>query len=225
MMTHISGNVYGFFQKETENYRGQVGGQLLCQEDYTKNPDRGYINSSQWLIANTLKPNDLLGIVNARPDLYGEPLHQFMRQAAKYLATMTFVGENLPNAESRLTLSAHNDRYGMPLAEVTHAYGASDLACFEAGMKQGESIFRAAGAKQVWSTGHVAMHAMGGAIMGNDAASSVTNSYGQTHDLPNLFVAGPSLFPTSAAVNPNFTIHAVSLRSAKYILQNWDDLN
>jgi choline dehydrogenase-like flavoprotein len=61
--------------------------------------------------------------------------------------------------------------------------------------------------------------------MGNDAASSVTNSYGQTHDLPNLFVAGPSLFPTSAAVNPNFTIHAVSLRSAKYILQNWDDLN
>lgn len=223
MMTNISGNVYGFFQQETENYRGQVGGQLLCQDDYTKNPDRGYINSSQWLGANTLKPNDLLGIVNARPELYGEPLHQFMRKAAKYLATMTFVGENLPSADSRLTLSNHKDRYGMPLAQVTHAYGPSDLACFEAGMKQGASIFNAAGAEDVWTTGHVAMHAMGGAIMGSDAARSVTNSYGQTHDLPNLFVTGPGLFPTSAAVNPNFTIHALTLRSAKYILQHWGD--
>jgi choline dehydrogenase-like flavoprotein len=225
MMTHISGNVYGFFPEPTENYRGTVGGQLLCQDEYTKNPARGYINSSQWLIANALKPNDLLGLVNARPLLFGSALHTFMEKAAKYLATMTFVGENLPNADNRLRLSPRKDRYGMPLAQVTHAFGRSDVACYDAGMTQGEKIFRSAGAEEVWTTGHVRMHAMGGAIMGRDPQSSVTNSYGQTHDVANLFVAGPSLFPTSAAVNPNFTIHAVSLRSAKYMLNHWGSLS
>jgi choline dehydrogenase-like flavoprotein len=67
------------------------------------------------------------------------------------------------------------------------------------------------------------MHAMGGAIMGSDPDTSVTNSYGQTHEVANLFVAGPSLFPTSGAVNPNFTINAVTLRTAKYILKHWPD--
>jgi choline dehydrogenase-like flavoprotein len=66
---------------------------------------------------------------------------------------------------------------------------------------------------------------MGGAIMGREPQSSVTNSYGQTHDVANLFVAGNSLFPTSAAVNPIFTLHAVTLRAAEYILENWSGLS
>ncbi len=41
--------------------------------------------------------------------------------------------------------------------------------------------------------------------MGEDPDSSVTNSYGQTHEVNNLFVAGASLFPTVAAVNPTGT--------------------
>ncbi len=226
MMSHISGNIYGFFPEETENYRGATGGQLLSQEEYTKDPNRrGYVNSSQWLIANALKPNDLLGIVNSRPLVFGQALHDFMRRSAKHLATMTFVGEGLPNADNRLTLSQHKDRYGLPLAQSTHSFGASDFACYEAGMKQGQDIFRAAGGVDVWATAHVRMHAMGGVTMGRDAHKSVTNSYGQTHDVANLFIAGPSLFPTAAAVNPNFTIHAVTLRGAKYILSHWASLN
>jgi choline dehydrogenase-like flavoprotein len=53
--------------------------------------------------------------------------------------------------------------------------------------------------------------------MGADPRRSVTNSYGQTHDVPNLFVAGASLFPTIAAVNPTATICALALRTADYI--------
>jgi glucose dehydrogenase len=64
-------------------------------------------------------------------------------------------------------------------------------------MKQGTEIFKAAGAYDAWPSGRVKMHTMGGAIMGRDPSKSVTNSFGQLHDIPNLFVAGPSLYPTA----------------------------
>ena len=57
--------------------------------------------------------------------------------------------------------------------------------------------------------------------MGTDAANSVTNSYGQTHELPNLYVAGPSIFPTEGASNPTYTIFAVSLRGAEQLAAKW----
>ena len=222
MMTHSSANIFGLFQDETENYRGTVGGQLLSQEAYAKDPSRGYLNSSQWLIANAMKPNDLLGIANSRPDLFGDNLHRFLQTAAHHLGTMTFVGEDLPKVENRLTLDPTQcDRYGYPLARVIHSFGEDDLQCYAAGVAQGQEIFKAAGAYEVWAGSRVHMHAMGGVIMGADPRLSVTNGYGQTHDIANLFVAGPSLFPTSGAVNPCFTIHAVTLRTADYLLANW----
>ena len=62
---------------------------------------------------------------------------------------------------------------------------------------------------------------MGGAIMGEDPAASVTNEWGQSHDVANLFIGGGSLFPTSSAVNSTFTIHALAMRSADYLARNW----
>lgn len=225
LMTHSSCNIFGFFHDETENFRGTTGGQLLSQESYAKDPSRGYVNSSQWLIANALKPNDLLGIANSRPDLFGNHLHRFMHTAARHLATMTFTGEELPKPENRLVLNySRRDRHGFPLARVTHDFGADDLNCYNAGLEQGQAVFKAAGAYEVWASSRVHMHAMGGVIMGAERRTSVTNGYGQTHDISNLFVAGPSLFPTSGAANPCFTISAVSARTADYIIRNWASL-
>jgi choline dehydrogenase-like flavoprotein len=82
-------------------------------------------------------------------------------------------------------------------------------------------VFEAAGAQEVWTSGRNNAHIMGGTIMGNDPGKSVTNPYGQTHDVPNLFVAGPGLFPTSGGVNPTFTIYALALRSARHMLSKW----
>ena len=224
MMTHTAANVYGLFHEETENYRGTTGGQLLCQEDYTKDSRRGYVNSAQWLIANALKPNDLLGLANVRTELFGGELERFLKTAARHLATMTFVGEDLPKPENQLVLTSQKDRHGLPIARLNHSFGPEDIRCFEAGTKQGQEVFRAAGSYEVWVGPRVRMHAMGGAIMGREPQSSVTNSYGQTHDVANLFIAGNSLFPTSAAVNPIFTLHAVTLRAAEYVLENWSGL-
>lgn len=225
MMAHAAANVYGLFKEETQNYLGVTGGQLLSQENYAKDPQTGYVASSQWLIGNALKPNDLLGISNTRPDLFGEPLHEFLRTASHHLATMTFVGEGLPDAGNRLVLSEKKDRFGVPLAKVHHQFGPDSVRCWEAGMKQGKAIFQAARAYEVWASGRVQMHTLGGAIMGRSAKSSVANSYGQTHDVANLFLAGSSLFPTCGAVNPTFTIHALALRSTQHVLSHWSSLS
>ena len=58
-------------------------------------------------------------------------------------------------------------------------------------------------------------------IMGTGAGDSVTDSYGQTHEIPNLWVAGPGLFPTEGASNPTYTIFAVSQRGAEQLVSTW----
>jgi len=223
-MAHSTANVFGLFSAETENFLGRTGGQLLSQDNYAKDLRKGYLSSSQWLIGNALKPNDLLGIANSRPELFGNALHEFLAIASQHLATMTFFGEKLPNLDDRLVLSRKKDRYGLPLARVVHTFGPDELKCFAAGMTQGQAIFKAAGASEAWAGGRARAHLMGGAIMGRNPRTSVTNSYGQTHDLVNFFIAGPSLFPTSGAVNPTFTIYALTLRTAEYMLAHWSSL-
>jgi len=90
---------------------------------------------------NALKPNDLLGISNTRPDLFGEPLHAFLRNAAQHLATMTFVGEGLPDAGNRLALGQNKDRHGFPLARVSTSSGRT--ACNAGGWRNaGKEGFR-----------------------------------------------------------------------------------
>lgn len=224
VMAHSLGRVFGLFKEDTDNHLGVSAGHLMSHDGYAKDLRQGYLGSFQWLIAHALKPNDLLGIANSRPDLFGPALHDFLKIASRRLASMTLFGENLPSSDSRVTLSEKKDPYGFPLARVVHDFGPDDLKCYEAGIQQGLAILKAAGAYEVWAGGRANAHIMGGTIMGRVPESSVTNSYGQTHDLSNLFVAGPGLFPTSGAVNPTFTIHALALRSAQHIINNWSRL-
>jgi choline dehydrogenase-like flavoprotein len=65
------------------------------------------------------------------------------------------------------------------------------------------------------------IHLFGGTIMGTGADNSVVNSYGQSHEIPNLYVAGPGIFPTEGAPNPTYTIFALSLRGAEQLAASW----
>jgi choline dehydrogenase-like flavoprotein len=222
-MAHTTSNVNGLFHDETDNYMGVSGGQLVSQDAYAKDPAKGYVASSSWLIANALKPNDLLGIGNSRPELFGEALHAFLRTAAKHLATMTFVGEGLPDPDNRMVLTSDKDENGVPIARVFHRFPEDSVRCWQAGIAKGEEILHAAGAHEVWATRRAQMHTMGGAIMGRSPGESVANGFGQTHDVPNLYLAGSSLFPTSGGVNPTFTLSALAMRSAERIVATWSD--
>lgn len=222
MMCHIGGQVFGLFDEETKPYMGRTGGELWSQAQYTSDEKtNGYIGGYQWLGATAAKPNDLLGICMTRPDLFGAPLDDFLKSASQHLVSNTALGNDIPDEANRVTLSDQKDAYGFPLAQVVHTIGPHQTKMREAALKLGQEIMNAAGAHDVWINPKADQHIMGGAIMGADAKTSVTDSFGQTHDVPNLVVLGSSVFPTSGAVNPTYTIHALTLRTAEHVIADW----
>jgi choline dehydrogenase-like flavoprotein len=98
-----------------------------------------------------------------------------------------------------------------------------DAAAARNPREEGLKIAKAAGAHEVWSArGNMpTIPLMGGTIMGTEAGNSVVNGYGQTHEIPNLYVAGPGIFATSGASNRTYTIFALSLRGAEHLATNW----
>ncbi|WP_438479209.1 GMC oxidoreductase [Oleiharenicola lentus] len=73
------------------------------------------------------------------------------------------------------------------------------------------------GAKAIKPGGFI-IHEVGGAIMGDDRAKSVTNQWSQTWDVKNLFLTDGAPFPSNADKNPTLTIMALAWRSADYIV-------
>lgn len=63
------------------------------------------------------------------------------------------------------------------------------------------------------------IHELGVTRMGNDSSTSVVNSYGQAHDVRNLFVVDGGPFVSQADKNPTWTILALSMRASEYIAE------
>lgn len=63
----------------------------------------------------------------------------------------------------------------------------------------------------------MAFHPLGTARMGSSEATSVVDSYLETHDVDGLYVTDGSVFPTSLHVNPQLTIMAFAVRTAEHI--------
>jgi choline dehydrogenase-like flavoprotein len=64
-------------------------------------------------------------------------------------------------------------------------------------------------------------HQAGTCRMGNDPQTSVTNRYGQVHEIDNLFVADASLHVTNGGFNPALTIMALGYWVGNYIKNEW----
>jgi choline dehydrogenase-like flavoprotein len=60
--------------------------------------------------------------------------------------------------------------------------------------------------------------------MGGDPAASVVNAFGECHEVPGLFVADMSVFPTSLGAPPQITTAALADRTAHHILSRWAEL-
>ena len=223
-MSHSVAPIFGLFNEPTAPYLGITGGQLISHDDYGKDRGQGEpFGSYQWLIAQAMKPNDLLGIATSRADLFGDALKSFMETAVHNIATMNGFSEELPERDNRVELASEKDAHGNHLPHIIHSYNDNALALHEKMRQQGDEIMKAAGAKESWSAPLAQAHMMGGTIMGDDPAQSVTDSYGRTHAVGNLVIAGSGLFPTAGAVNPTFTVYALAARTADHMLANWSD--
>ena len=67
------------------------------------------------------------------------------------------------------------------------------------------------------SKGGEIIHEVGTARMGADARDSVTNQFGKTWDVDNLYLTDGSVFASKAHKNPTITIMALAMRSADNI--------
>lgn len=184
-------------------------------------PAKRAFGSRSWLGGQAAKPNDLLGIALARPELYEQALYDYLRVATEHFGNMTALCEETSVYDNRIELdSSQEDAYSLPAAKAVNNIPKENVARLDLAKREGLEVFRAAGASEVWASARNAEHLVGGTLMGEDTASSVTNSYGQTHELDNLFVTGASLFPTVAAVNPTATLASLALRTAEYTRHN-----
>jgi choline dehydrogenase-like flavoprotein len=217
MLTHFSAGLAGMFDIDMQNHLGTTGSALIGQDAYAR-PEGSY----SWFIAPAHKLSDVLGIANVDEVLFGSALHDFVRRAAKGLGSITAVGEQAPRAENRLILSGTKDAYGLPIARWDNALDTREQTLFATMRAEGLRALKAAGAGQLWASERwVYQHIAGGLRMGAGPADSVCDSYGRCHDMPNLILAGAGLFPTQGAVNPTFTVHALTQRTADHLSEHW----
>jgi gluconate 2-dehydrogenase alpha chain len=57
--------------------------------------------------------------------------------------------------------------------------------------------------------------------MGSDPGTSVVNRYGQSWDIPNLFIAGGSIHPSIGGFNPTLTMQALAYMTADAIVNRY----
>jgi choline dehydrogenase-like flavoprotein len=121
------------------------------------------------------------------------------------------MSEDLPNAESRVTVDA---------AQIRLDWKRSNWTTHLALVAALKERLRAAGYPIVLSKPfdrRTPSHQCGTVRIGLDPATSPLDPFCRAYDHPNLFVVDASFLPTSAAVNPSLTIAAQALRVAYHV--------
>src|SRR5690606_31914242 len=112
------------------------------------------------------------------------------------------------------------DQFGLPVPNVHYDDHPNDIRMREHAFNQSVALYESIGAKRTFKTPpYPSTHNLGTCRMSLKAEDGVCNSYGQTHDIANLFISDGSQFTTSAAENPTLTIVALAIRQAEYISQ------
>jgi choline dehydrogenase-like flavoprotein len=201
-------------------YREQLAGKLGFARGYhielgggKRMPDFGTLGGLEWLTGGS----------------YGA---KFKEDARRYYGSFVWFdgrGEMIPNENSYCEIDpVVKDRFGIPVlrfhwqwsehetrqaAHMQRTFG--DIIAAMGGRTR-EAVERD-GAKAIAPGGSI-IHEVGGAIMGSDRTKSVTNSWSQTWDVPNLYITDGAVFASNADKNPTLTIMALSWRAADDIL-------
>ncbi|OON62272.1 hypothetical protein B0920_01960 [Massilia sp. KIM] len=140
-----------------------------------------------------------------------------------------FMTEQLPNPDSRVSLSAHaRDEYGLPLARVDWCLGERDLALFGAyhallmASLRGHREVRGLRADPLerWAESAAsAAHHLGTARMGASIREGVVDRDGKVFGLDNVWVGDGSVFATAGNVNPSLSICALGQRLGSHLRQ------
>ena len=236
IMGHMMANVFvGFDDKHMNIYMGPSAQKHTIDDFNADNFDHGglgFILGSQISIGTgNLQGGPIALTTVATPPgvpRWGAAYRDFLAKYFTRHAVMVAQTENLPYADQMIDLDPNRrDAWGLPVPRVTYDWRRpNERARVEFMQKKMEEIGRAMGASIVWKApvspaGAPGAHHEGGTRMGSDPKNSVVNKYGQTWDIPNLFVIGSSTFPTMSGFNPTLTIQALAYLSADAIVNRY----
>ncbi|MBT0670731.1 GMC family oxidoreductase [Novosphingobium profundi] len=151
----------------------------------------------------------------------GLALKQRLRQPGPWQMFIGAMGECMPYADNRVTLSDKVDAWGRPQLDVAFHWHANELAMARDMASEARAMLEAAGGTDVVTgdalgPGGLAIHEMGTARMGHDPAEAVLNAHNQCHDALNVFVTDGACMTASAAQNPSLTYMALTARAAAF---------
>lgn len=163
---------------------------------------------------------------NTRPagsPRWGQAHKDYQRQFFRRNVSLHGPVQEMPMFESRVQVDPTvKDHWGIPVARLSGARHPHDIEIGKFLASKAEQWLKEAGAVRTWTSvpglgQSGGQHQAGTCRMGNDPKTSVTNKYGQVHDIDNLFLADGSLHVTNGGFNPALTIMALGYWVSDYI--------
>jgi choline dehydrogenase-like flavoprotein len=139
------------------------------------------------------------------------------------LAHMT---EQVPNPNSRVTLIEDRDNLGLNRVRLNWQLSPIDILSAIKAQEILDEDLRRAGLGRLYiemsnekppANLHGGYHHMGTTRMHVDPKKGVVDANCNVHNTSNLFIAGPSVFPTGGYANPILTIVALGVRLADHV--------
>lgn len=138
--------------------------------------------------------------------------------------------EQVPNPDSRVTLTAERDELGMQRVHVDWKLTDDDIRTLKTSLEIIGQVVGEVGFGRIrvheWLQsdprpqtfpGHENYHPSGTTRMSDDPRRGVVDRTCRIHGIENLYVSGASVFPTMGAVNPTLTVVALALRLADHL--------
>jgi len=155
---------------------------------------------------------------------------QFKRKIKKYYPTpwtSDIQAPSLPSPDNYLDIDPEvKDIFGIPALRVHFHWGPNELAMWEHSKQVIPEVLKAAGG-ELWGVGKEPLwpgksnHETGPCRMGNDPKKFVTNRFGQTHDVPNLYICDASVFVFPTDKTTTMPILAFTLRTCEHMIESF----
>ena len=162
---------------------------------------------------------------------YGNKLREDVKRFYGAVIGISGRGESVPQHDNYCEIDPDTvDEFGIPVLRFHYNWTDYERNQAKHMHKTFEEIFDAMGAITLGDTptaeseyglaapGQI-IHEVGTTRMGDNPATSVTNSYQQLHDAKNVFVVDAGSFVSQADKNPTWTIMALSWRTSDFIVE------
>ena len=181
--------------------------------------------------------NAVLGAPRGAKDIYRILRDRFVKKPKKpgFLVSnpggkyaLHYHAEQIPHADSRITLGREVDAFGMPRAVIDLRFTEQDVQSVIDSHRLLDQALQANGIgrleywyseeqvrERVYAQAADGFHQVGTTRMGDDPAHSVVDADLKVHGLGNLFVASSSVFPTTGQANSTLLAVAFAVRLAE----------